>query len=74
MEYIPVRLVVWDAMEPGSDRNDFTAFSGLETVESGEDGADVLAKFDVDDRRGILGLLLSILSEGAEAFLVCCAI
>jgi len=46
-------------------------------VESGEDGADVLAKFDVDDLRGILGLLLlpplSILSEGAEAFLVCCA-
>lgn len=63
-------------MEPGSDRNDLTALSGLDTVESGEDGADVLAKFDVDDLRGILGLLLfplSILSDGAEAFLVCWA-
>lgn len=63
-------------MEPGNDRNDFTALSGLETVESGEEGADVLAKFDVDDLRGILGLLLfplSSLSDGADAFLVCCA-
>lgn len=71
----PVRLVVWDAIEPGSDRNDLTALSGFETDESGEEGADVLAKFDVDDLRGILGLLLalSILSEGADAFLTCCA-
>lgn len=71
----PVRLVVWDAIEPGNDRNDLTALRGFETDESGEEGADVLAKFDVDDLRGILGLLLalSILSEGADAFLACCA-
>lgn len=65
---LPDWLSEWTAIEPGRDKNDLTALSGLVTDDNkGDEGAE-LGIFEVDDLRGIFDRLVITLREEGVFF------